>query len=104
MIKIMLVLIVLALGTPMLARAQDCAAQVSTTRQALQTAQAQVDGIREEKRRRIQGFLDDAARLLAQARSDCDRAQSPLDKSVAVAKVLVAQGNISAAHLLIKAD
>ena len=89
---------------PAAGRAQDCGQHVRTTEKSLATVRDAARGASEAKRSRIQGFVDDAARVLDSARADCERSQTPLDHSFAIAKVLVAQGNIAAAQLLIKAD
>jgi hypothetical protein len=104
MIRTFALSILLAAALPMVAAAQDCEEHIDSTRKSLATAIERMSDVPQSKRARVQGFLDDAARILAQAKDACDSAQSPLDRSFAIGKVLVAQGNISAAHLLIRAD
>jgi len=84
--------------------AQDCQEPVRSTAESLETAKRQMAMTAGQNRRRTAGFLVDAERLLNEARAECERAKTPLDSSYAVAKILVAQGNLAAAQLFIKGN
>ena len=86
------------------ALAVQCDSHIEQTERNLVHVKKLLEGVKEAKRPRIQNFIDDAAKILAKAKKDCKAADTPLDKSFAAAKALVAQGNLGAAQLLIKAD
>jgi hypothetical protein len=91
--------IVFASGAP----AQDCMQHIQSTEGTIQSLRGQLDSLEPDPRAKVEGFIADAEKILAAAREDCPRAQTPLDRSFVVAKVLVAQGNLAAAQLLLKA-
>ena len=84
--------------------AVDCDSHIEQTERNLAHVLELMKDVKEEAKTRIQHFIDDAQKLLRQARKNCDEAASPLDKSMAASKALVAQGNLAAAQLLIKAN
>lgn len=103
MLKRIVTLSWLIVAVPLAAWAQDCREHVRSTEHSLATLKQSAGSVSAEKKPRVRGFLDDAARVLEAARGDCERAQTPLDHSFAIAKILVAQGNLAAAQLLIQA-
>jgi hypothetical protein len=86
------------------ALAQDCQEHVRSTAESLETAKRQMSMTAGQSRQRTVGFLADAERLLNEARTECERAKTPLESSYAIAKTLVAQGNLAAAQLFIKGN
>jgi hypothetical protein len=84
------------------AQAQDCREHVRSTAEGLETTKRQMSMTSGQNRQRTVGFLAEAERLLNEARAECERAKTPLESSYAVAKILVAQGNLAAAQLFIK--
>ena len=86
------------------ALAVQCDSHIEQTQRNLVHIKNLLEGVKEKNRHRIQNFIDDAEKLLSKAEKDCKAADTPLDKSFAIAKALVAQGNLGAAQLLIKAD
>ncbi len=86
------------------ALALQCDSHIEQTERNMEHVKKLLKDVKEAKRPRIQGFIDDAAKMLAKAKKECESADSPLDRSIAAARALVAQGNLGAAQLLIKAD
>ena len=86
------------------ALAQDCQEPVRTAAKSLETAKRQMSMTAGQNRLRTVGFLVDAERLLNEALIECERATTPLESSYAIAKTLVAQGNLAAAQLFIKGN
>jgi hypothetical protein len=86
------------------AHAQDCAQPVQSTGESLEMAKRQMAMISGQQRRRTEEFMADAERLLNEARAECDSAKTALERSYAIAKTLVAQGNLAAAQLFIKGN
>ena len=86
------------------ALAQDCEEPVRSTAESLETAKRQMSMTSGQNRQRTVGFLVDAERLLNEARAECERAKTPLESGYAIAKILVAQGNLAAAQLFIKGN
>ena len=103
--RILLIMVVAAgLLVSNTALAVDCDSHIEQTERNLAHVLELMKDVKEEAKTRIQHFIDDAQKLLRQARKNCDEAASPLDKSMAASKALVAQGNLAAAQLLIKAN
>ena len=96
------ILVVAALLAPFPAFALDCETTIKQTERNLVRVQKLLGKVKEGKKPRIQSFIDDAEKLLAQAAKGCREAASPFDEAVAAGKALVAQGNLGAAQLLIK--
>jgi hypothetical protein len=101
---ILFALLAAGLLWPGSALALQCDSHVEQTERNLVQVKKLLKDVKEKNRPRIQGFIDDAAKILAKAKKECESAESPLDRSIAAARALVAQGNLGAAHLLIKAD
>ena len=102
----MIFTLVLAAGLlgPFAALAVDCKTHIEQTERNLAHVLKLMQEVKEKNRPRIQRFIDDAEKMLRQAKKNCEEAASPLDKTVAASKALVAQGNLAAAQLLIKAN
>ena len=86
------------------ALAQDCEEPVRAAAESLETSHRQMAMTSGLQRQRTAGFLAEAERLLNKARIECERATTPLESSYAIAKTLVAQGNLAAAQLFIKGN
>lgn len=93
-----------ALIMPNLVFAFDCESPVKHAERNARHLEELLGEAGDEKRLRVQSFIDDAEKLMAQAKKDCEAAASSLDEASAAAKALVAQGNLAAAQLLLKAD
>ena len=102
--RILFALLMAGLLWPGSALALQCDSHIEQTQRNLVHVKKLLEGVQEKSRARIQNFIDDAEKLLAKAKMDCKTADTPLDKSFAAAKALVAQGNLGVAQLLIKAD
>ena len=89
---------------PAPAHAIDCASEVRSAEKTLAEMERQVGTAREANRPRIRGFLDEARKLIDQARADCKVAETEFAKATAIAKVALAQGELAAAHIFIKLD
>jgi len=82
--------------------AQDCAQHIQSTEETILALRQQASPLEGDMRSKVEGFIADAEQILIKAREDCPRAQTPLDKSFVIGKVLVAQGNLAAAQLILK--
>jgi hypothetical protein len=88
--------------SPLATLAQDCAQRVLSTAEDLAVAKRQMAMTSGQNRQRTEEFVAEAARLLDEARAACERAKTPIERNYAIAKILVAQGNLDAARLFIK--
>lgn len=86
------------------AHAIDCEASIKDAEHNLALVEAQSKNVRKSSKARIHSFLDEARRLLSEARADCKRADSEIDQAEAAAKAALAQGDIAAAHIFVKLD
>jgi len=95
---------ILAAGYPAGVRGQDCHQHVRSTAESLEEAQRKAVMTSGQGRQRADLFLEDARKLLDEARAECDRATNVKEQGYAIAKALVAQGNVAAAQIFIKAS
>lgn len=81
----------------------DCNSHIEAGLKSLISVRDDAKKLTEEQRRKVENFLADAEKLLASARRECNDARTDLDKATAAGKALIAQGNVAAAQLLLKA-
>jgi hypothetical protein len=86
------------------AAAVDCWSHIAATESNLAQVKREVENLPEKKKPRVKTFMADAERLLEEAKRECSQASDGVDRAKAAGKALVAQGNLAAAHLLIKAN
>jgi len=84
------------------ALAVECAKDVAAAKENLTLSRKKVAQIPEDKRKRVEAFLDDGQKMMEKAQRYCQMADSSWEIMNAKGMALVAQANISAAHLLIK--
>ena len=76
--------------------------KIKSREETILALRRQTPPLEADVRSKVEGFIADAEQIVIKAREDCPRAQTPLDKSFVVGKVLVAQGNLAAAQLILK--
>jgi len=101
-LRVALAAALIVLGGNAAAYAQDCMQHIESTEDSILALRRQVGDIESESRAKVEGYIADAEKIVVKAREDCPRAQTPLDRSFVIAKVLVAQGNLAAAQLVLK--
>lgn len=87
---------------PFSAWAVECLGDIKAAESNIKFAEEELENIPERKRARVNRFLEDGRKLVEKAKLKCTAESPEMEKLESKAISLVAQGNISAAVLLIK--